>query len=71
MKLVGKGRPGVVSCSVGRIFAREILKELPTRGNTFANGTFWRLDADQATSIAERLTNLGYKVERRDDLKLS
>jgi hypothetical protein len=61
--------PPWVAPEQGRYLPREVLKEFATRGNTSVNGSFWRLDTDQATSIVERLTNLGYKVERRDDLK--
>ncbi len=45
-----------------------VLKEFATRGDSFLNGSFWRLDAALAPLIVERLTSHGYKVDRRDDL---
>jgi hypothetical protein len=53
----------------GKYLPAEVLKEFATRADTFINGSFWRVDATRAPLIIERLTSLGYKVERREDLK--
>jgi hypothetical protein len=47
----------------------DVLKEFATRDQSVINGSFWRVDAARAKLIIERLTNLGYKVEQREDLK--
>jgi hypothetical protein len=47
----------------------ELLRELATRADTFLNGSFWRLDPKNVALIVERLSVLGYRVERREDLK--
>lgn len=52
-----------------RYLPASVLNEFATRGDTFINGSFWRLDATRAAVIMERLQRLGYKVEHRDDLK--
>ena len=47
----------------------ELLREFATRADTFVNGSFWRLDPKNVALIVERLRVLGYRVERREDLK--
>jgi len=52
-----------------RYLPPEVLKDFATRANTFANGSFWRMDSAQTRLIVARLASLGYKVEQREDLK--
>jgi hypothetical protein len=53
----------------GKYVPVEILKEFSKREQSVINGGFWCADAARAKLLIERLTSLGYKVERREDLK--
>jgi hypothetical protein len=47
----------------------EVLEEFAEQEFSVVNGPFWRLDSAKAELIVSRLTSLGYRAERRDDLK--
>jgi hypothetical protein len=52
-----------------RYLPDDVLNEFAIWDRSVINGRFWRLDAARAELVAERLTRLGYQVERRDDLQ--
>lgn len=52
-----------------RYLPRDVLEEFATEDSSALNGPFWRIDPARTELIVERLRGLGYKVERRDDLK--
>jgi hypothetical protein len=61
--------PPWLAAEQGQYLPLEVLKEFSSRADSAINGSFWRLDATQVAAIVERLTNLGYKIEQRNDLK--
>ena len=51
-----------------KVVPRTVLERFGTRGDTFLNGSFWLIPADNLDEICTALKALGWELERAQDL---